>query len=234
MTYTDPSPSTQPVQSAEPPRRKRHRVRNWIVFPAIGLASLITAAGIAGAATSGGTRPAPKATASATSAPASFTDQNGYACATSAVTISDGFSYCPADPAAVPAASNTSSAPAPADSSASTPAVATPAAPVMSAAQQQAVESAQSYLSLGQGFSKSGLFKQLTSSYGEGFTAETASFAIAYLHPNWYEQAMESAKGYMALGQGFSRQGLLEQLTSSYGEGFTEAQAEYAVAKVGL
>ena len=35
-------------------------------------------------------------------------------------------------------------------------------------------------------------------------------------------------------GQGFSKSGLLNQLTSSYGEGFTEAQAEYAVSKVGL
>lgn len=33
---------------------------------------------------------------------------------------------------------------------------------------------------------------------------------------------------------GFSRDSLLQQLTSSYGYGFTEAQAEYAVAQVGL
>jgi hypothetical protein len=36
------------------------------------------------------------------------------------------------------------------------------------------------------------------------------------------------------VGQGFSRSALIQQLTSSYGAGFTQAQAEYAVSKVGL
>jgi Host cell surface-exposed lipoprotein/Histidine kinase-like ATPase domain len=35
-------------------------------------------------------------------------------------------------------------------------------------------------------------------------------------------------------GQGFSRAELIQQLTSNYGAGFTQAQAEYAVSKVGL
>jgi hypothetical protein len=47
------------------------------------------------------------------------------------------------------------------------------------------------------------------------------------------QQALESAQSYLAMG-GFSRASLMEQLTSSAGEGFTQAQAEYAVAKVGL
>jgi hypothetical protein len=38
----------------------------------------------------------------------------------------------------------------------------------------------------------------------------------------------------MSLGEGFSRASLIQQLTSSYGSGFTEAQAEYAANKVGL
>ena len=42
-----------------------------------------------------------------------------------------------------------------------------------------------------------------------------------------------AAQGYMKLG-GFSRSSLIEQLTSSSGDGFTEAQAEYAADKVGL
>jgi hypothetical protein len=33
---------------------------------------------------------------------------------------------------------------------------------------------------------------------------------------------------------GFSRSSLIEQLTSSAGDGFTKSQAEYAVGKVGL
>jgi hypothetical protein len=43
-----------------------------------------------------------------------------------------------------------------------------------------------------------------------------------------------SAKGYMSDGQGFSRQGLIDQLSSSAGEGFTLAQATYAADQVGL
>jgi hypothetical protein len=45
------------------------------------------------------------------------------------------------------------------------------------------------------------------------------------------ENAVESAQSYIDMG-GFSRQGLIEQLSSSAGEGFTLAQAQYAVSKV--
>lgn len=117
----------------------------------------------------------------------------------------------------------TTQAPAPAQA---------PAAPAMTGAQSQAVQSAQGYLSDGQGFSQEGRLQQLTSSYGEGFAKADAQFAINYLHPNWDAQAVESAQGYMNDGQGFSRSALTQQLTSSYGEGFTQAQANYAVNKV--
>jgi hypothetical protein len=111
---------------------------------------------------------------------------------------------------------------------------AAPAAPQPSMAQQQALTSAQGYLSDGQGFSKTGLFKQLTSSYGDGFHPADARWAIRHLHPDWKAQAVISAKGYLHDGQGFSRAGLIGQLTSSYGDGFTLAQATYAVNQAGL
>ena len=98
----------------------------------------------------------------------------------------------------------------------------------MTSAQQQAVDSAQSYLSEGQGFSEQRLLSQLTSSAGEGFLAPDAEFAIRYLNPNWDQQAVDAANGYLSQGQGFSEQGLIQQLTSSSGSGFTQAQAEYA------
>jgi hypothetical protein len=104
----------------------------------------------------------------------------------------------------------------------------------MTASQQQAVASAQSYLSLGTGFSYKGLLDQLTSSSGEGFSHADAVFALNYLHPDWNAQAAISAKGYLELGTGFSRSGLIDQLTSSYGEGFTYAQAVYGVTQAGL
>jgi len=93
---------------------------------------------------------------------------------------------------------------------------------------------AQDYLNLGSGFSHASLVKQLTSQYGSGFSAADAEFAVSYLHPDWNAQAAEAARGYMNLGTGFSRASLIQQLTSPYGNEFTEAQAEYAASQVGL
>jgi hypothetical protein len=100
----------------------------------------------------------------------------------------------------------------------------------MTGGQQQAVDSAESYLSEGQGFSKQGLLNQLTSSFGEAFSKSDAEFAIKYLKPSWDKQAVDSANGYLSEGQGFSEQGLLQQLTAAAGEGFTQAQGEYAIS----
>ena len=99
----------------------------------------------------------------------------------------------------------------------------------MTGAQQQAVDAAEDYLSEGQGFSDQGLLSQLTSSAGNGFSKSDAEFAVNSLNPNWNGQAVDAAEGYLSEGQGFSDQGLLQQLTSSAGDGFTEAQAEYAI-----
>jgi hypothetical protein len=104
----------------------------------------------------------------------------------------------------------------------------------MTVAQQQAVGSARNYLSTGGGFSRAGLIQQLSSSAGEGFPTDVAIFAVDHLQVNWNEQAVESAKSYMSTGGGFSRAGLIEQLSSSAGSGFTPAQAVYAANKVGL
>ena len=45
---------------------------------------------------------------------------------------------------------------------------------------------------------------------------------------NWNEQAAKSAKSYLDTGS-FSRQGLIQQLESPAGDGFTHAQAVYGV-----
>lgn len=124
-----------------------------------------------------------------------------------------------------------SSTPASAPASSAPASPSTPASPAMTTSQQQAVEAAQQYLSMGQGFSYQGLLQQLTSSDGNGFSESDAEFAISYLNPNWDQQAVEAAKGYLQLG-GFSSSSLLQQLESSYGSGFTQAQAEYAVNQV--
>lgn len=100
---------------------------------------------------------------------------------------------------------------------------------------EQAKASAQNYISMSP-FSRTGLISQLSSAYGDQFTKEQAEYAVDYLEKNnlvdWNEQAAKSAKNYMELGS-FSRAGLKEQLTSSYGDGFTAEQAEYALSVVG-
>lgn len=136
-----------------------------------------------------------------------------------------------------PAASVSTSAPAVSTTApAVTPAAATtaPAAPQYTVAQQQAIASAESYLSDGTGFSRAGLYQQLHSQYGEGFSASLARFAVSHVSVNWYQQAVLSARSYMQSEPGWSYSGLVQQLDSPYGEQFTVAQAEYAAKAVGL
>lgn len=137
----------------------------------------------------------------------------------------------PATSTAQPSPSKTVATAPPASSTPAPPAPAAPSTPAMTVSQQQAVTSAQSYLSLGEGFSYNGLLQQLTSQAGEGFATADAKYAIAHLNPDWDAQAVIAAKGYLQLG-GFSRSSLLQQLDSSAGSGFTPAQAQYAVNAV--
>ena len=120
--------------------------------------------------------------------------------------------------------------PAPAQPATSEPATSAPAAPAGTVSQQQALESAKSYLDMG-GFSEKGLINQLTSP-AEKFSEADATWAVEHSGADWNAQAVMSAKAYMQTG-GFSRAGLIDQLTSS-AEQFTLAQATYAVNQVGL
>jgi hypothetical protein len=97
-------------------------------------------------------------------------------------------------------------------------------------ANARALESAESYLSSGS-FSKKGLYEQLSSSSGEGFTEAEAQYAVDHVGSPWKKEAVEAARSYLSSGS-FSRSGLLEQLSSSAGEGFTYEEALYAVNKV--
>jgi hypothetical protein len=99
-------------------------------------------------------------------------------------------------------------------------------------AQEQAIQSAESYLSMG-GFSRVGLIEQLTSKAGEGFKRADAVYAVNHVKVSWKAQAVKSARGYMKMG-GLSRASLIDQLSSKAGEGFTLEQAKYAANKVGL
>ncbi|MDA0172875.1 Ltp family lipoprotein [Solirubrobacter taibaiensis] len=97
-------------------------------------------------------------------------------------------------------------------------------------ANQRALDSAESYLET-MGFSKQGLYEQLSSEYGAGFTPEQAQYAVDHVDADWNKEAVESAQSYLD-SMPMSRQALIEQLTSEYGAGFTHEQAVYAVNKV--
>jgi hypothetical protein len=101
----------------------------------------------------------------------------------------------------------------------------------MTLAQEQAVQSAQSYVDF-TSFSKAGLIDQLTSEYGEGFEEKDAEFAVDNIDVDWKAEAVEAAESYLEMG-GFSANELHNQLTSPYGEEFTDKQADYALEKVG-
>jgi hypothetical protein len=132
-----------------------------------------------------------------------------------------------------PAPSSTAS-PASTSPSSSTTTPPTSSAPQETESEKQAVTSAKSYLGLGTGFSRHGLIQQLTSKAGSGFPHKDAVYAINALHINWNKEAVLAAKSYLKLGTGFSRSGLIQQLQSKSGSGFTHAQAVYAANKVGL
>lgn len=97
-------------------------------------------------------------------------------------------------------------------------------------ANQRALQSAEDYLDTSS-FSKQGLFEQLSSAAGEGFTQSEAQYAVDHVDADWKQEAVESARSYLQTSS-FSRSALIEQLTSSAGEGFTYEQAIYAVNKV--
>jgi hypothetical protein len=97
-------------------------------------------------------------------------------------------------------------------------------------ANRRALESAESYLAMS-GFSKQGLYEQLSSAAGEGFTQAEAQYAVDHVDVDWNKEAVESARSYLDL-MPMSRSALIEQLSSSAGAGFTYEQAVYAVNKV--
>ena len=105
----------------------------------------------------------------------------------------------------------------------------------LSMGQQNAIKEAVKYLNYSS-FSRQGLIDQLSSEYGSQFSKEDAEYAVAYLEDHemvdWNEQAVKEARRYLDYSS-FSRDGLIDQLTSEYGSQFTQEQAEYAVGQVG-
>jgi hypothetical protein len=193
--------SAMPPQTPKGQRRKSWPARHKVLTGLIAFGALV----VIGAA------------ASASNKPSTTASDTGVAGSSASASASSAAASSALGKAAAPAASSPQSK------------AAAPASPSMTTAQQQAVEAAQGYLGMGSGFSDGSLLNQLTSSAGNGFAKPDAEFAIKYLNPNWDQQAVDAAQGYLGMGSGFSDQGLVKQLTSSAGNGFTEAQAEYAI-----
>lgn len=77
--------------------------------------------------------------------------------------------------------------------------------------------------------SKQAIYDQLTSSYGEGFPADAARYAVDNMTGvDWNANALEKAKQYY-YDMAMSKSAVYDQLTSSYGEQFTASQAQYAI-----
>lgn len=76
--------------------------------------------------------------------------------------------------------------------------------------------------------SKSGIYNQLTSEYGEGFSEDAADYAIENLDADYKANALAKAKTYQET-MAMSKSAIYDQLVSEYGEGFTEEEAQYAI-----
>lgn len=81
--------------------------------------------------------------------------------------------------------------------------------------------------------SKAGVYQQLTSEYGEKFPKEAADWAIVHMSDiDWNKNALEKAKTYQK-EMSMSRADIQQQLTSEYGEKFTQEEAAYAMQHLG-
>ncbi len=76
--------------------------------------------------------------------------------------------------------------------------------------------------------SKAGIYDQLTSEYGENFSAEAAQYAVDHIQADWKQNALKQAKNYSD-NLHMSKAGIYDQLTSEYGEQFTPEEAQYAI-----
>lgn len=92
---------------------------------------------------------------------------------------------------------------------------------------KSALKKAKSYSDL-MNMSKNGIYDQLTSEYGEKFTAEAAQYAIDNIEANWKENALKKAQSYQE-SMSMSPSAIYDQLISEYGEQFTAEEAQYAI-----
>lgn len=76
--------------------------------------------------------------------------------------------------------------------------------------------------------SERGLYEQLTSEYGEKFSAEAAQYAIDNINADYKANALKKAEMYQETMH-MSPSSIRDQLISNAGEKFTKEEAEYAL-----
>lgn len=90
-----------------------------------------------------------------------------------------------------------------------------------------ALEKAETYSNI-MHLSKSKIYEQLTSEFGENFSADAAQYAIDNLKADYNANALAKAKDYYEQMH-MSKNKIYDQLISEYGEAFTAEEAQYAV-----
>jgi Host cell surface-exposed lipoprotein len=66
---------------------------------------------------------------------------------------------------------------------------------------------------------------------GDGYSKADATFAANKVDADWNAEAVEAAQNYLDTSP-MSKDALIQQLSSSAGDKFTRAQAQYAARKV--
>lgn len=92
---------------------------------------------------------------------------------------------------------------------------------------KNALKKAESYAKI-MHMSKAGIYNQLTSEAGEGFSVEAAQYAIDTIQCDWNVNALKKAENYQET-MAMSPSAIYDQLISEYGEQFTAEQAQYAI-----
>lgn len=92
---------------------------------------------------------------------------------------------------------------------------------------QNALKKAESYSKI-MYMSKKAIYNQLTSEYGEKFSADAAQYAIDNLNADYKANALAKAKSYQKT-MNMSKSAIYDQLISVYGEQFTEEEAQWAI-----
>jgi len=105
---------------------------------------------------------------------------------------------------------------------------AVPAAPAVPIEYKTALVKATSY-ARSMDMSKVGIYDQLTSEYGEKYSAEAAQYAVDNLTWDWNANALAKAKSYQQ-NMAMSPSAIHDQLTSEYGEKFAPSEADFAIA----